>query len=307
MMGKKISPDMRREIEALSREGLPQKEIAARTNVCIDTCRMVEKDLGLQRQPAKRTRGPVTEQEKKEIRRLHKKGWFITSIAKRLGVGHKTVASHIKRMGLVALVPRLPEEKMLSMRRRGFTQREIARRLKLNRRRTFQFFRRNGFARPRYRRFQPSTKQLIEIIDLAMTGNDSAKSIARKLSLPYDSLLKLIHKIRQCSKFLPTAALSSYLPMKHRDQIGYRACEEESMMYLLDCVRRACADCHLTPDPRRLVAVAIAVCAQLYLRERAGVRIGYTAAEEQKIVDSLTPRFANALDTLRTAEDAVVH
>src|SRR6266568_3621301 len=58
MMGKKISPDMRREIEALSREGLPQKEIAARTNVCIDTCRMVEKDLGLQRQPAKRTHGP---------------------------------------------------------------------------------------------------------------------------------------------------------------------------------------------------------------------------------------------------------
>jgi len=154
--------------------------------------------------------------------------------------------------------------------------------------------------------FQPSTRQLIDIIDLAMAGNDSAKSIAKKIGRPYRAVLKLVHKLRQCSKFLPTATIRSYLPMKYREfQIESRACEEESMMYLLDCARRACADCHLTPDPRRLVAVAIAVSAQLYLREKPEAHIGYS--EQQKIVDSLTPRFTNCLDALLSAEQAVVH
>jgi DNA-binding CsgD family transcriptional regulator len=249
------------------------------------------------------TRGRLSQREKTKIAKLIGQGKTITEVAKTMQRNRSTVTRYKKRMHLAT--PGLPEDKILSMRRRGFTQRQIARRLKLSYRRTFRFFRQHGFARPHYQRFQPSTKQLIEIIDLAMTGNDSAASIARKLGLSYGPLLKLVHRIRRCSTFLPTPTLSSYLPMKHRDQIVPRACEEESMMMLLDCARRACFDCHVAPDPRRLVAVAIAVCAQLYLREKPEARIG--DREQQKIVDALTPRFLSACDTLLSAEQAVVH
>ncbi len=169
-----------------------------------------------------------------------------------------------------------------------------------------------GVDRPRVVRFQPNTRQLIEAIDLAFGGNDSIASIARKIGGPYHAVRKLIHNIRRCTRFLPTRTLDSYLPMKHREsKIGPQAYEhqreEETMMYVLDCVRRACADCHLPPDPRRLIAVAVAVVSALYLREKRQARIGFTAAEEQKIVDSLSPRFMGALDTLLSAEQAVVH
>jgi hypothetical protein len=166
----------------------------------------------------------------------------------------------------------------------------------------FKFCRSHGFARPR---FHPSAKQLVTIIDLTFAGCDSAASIAKKLALPYYPVLKLVHRIRKCSRFLPAATLSSYLPMKHRDQIVPRACEEESMMMLLDCARRACFDCHVAPDPRRLVAVSIAAACALYLREKPEARIG--DREQQKIVDALTPRFLSACDTLLSAEQAVVH
>jgi len=306
MMGKKISPDTRREIEALSREGLSQKEIAARAGVCVDTVRTIERQsLGL-RQPAKRTRGPLSQREKRTIAKLFcEEGKLIMDICQRMRLARGTVAAYIKREGLV---PGLPERKLLAMKRDGWTQPEIARKLRLNRRRVFEFFRVHGFARPRYRRFQPTTKQLIEIIDLAMAGNDSVKSIAKKVALPYDPTLKLVHKIRRCSKFLPTAKLDSYLPMmRHRDQVVPRATEEEVMLRLLHHARAVCLEAHVSPDPARLVTISIAVAAKLYLRESGGARIGYTDAEYARMLAALGPRFESALDTLTAAEGSMVH
>ena len=110
MMGKKSSVEVRAEIERLSREGKTQREIAARASLCIDTVRTIQRALGLRRpRAAMRTRGPLSLQEKKEIARLYKKGWLITSIGKRMRLTRGTVARHIKRMALAP--PGLPEEK----------------------------------------------------------------------------------------------------------------------------------------------------------------------------------------------------
>src|SRR5947207_3922796 len=176
MMGKKSSVEVRAEIERLSREGKTQREIAARASLCIDTVRTIQRALGLRRpRAAMRTRGPLSLQEKKEIARLYKKGWLITSIGKRMRLTRGTVARHIKRMALAP--PGLPEEKLLSMRRSGlFTQRQIARRLKLSYRRTFRFFRSHGYARPRCRRL--TAADIVAIDAAILQRNASASAIA---------------------------------------------------------------------------------------------------------------------------------
>src|SRR5437879_5487852 len=130
MMGKKTSAEVRAEIERLSREGLPQKEIAVRTGVCTETVRSIERQLLGLRQPAKRTRGRLSEREKTRIAKLYEKeGKPITDICKRLHISRGTVAALIARVGLVA---GLPEKKIVSMRHDGWTQTEIACKLRLN-------------------------------------------------------------------------------------------------------------------------------------------------------------------------------
>jgi transposase-like protein len=151
--------------------------------------------------------------------------------------------------------------------------------------------RRQGFhAHPK-----PTVTQLVKVIELTFGGNDSVKTIARKLGLPYWPTLRLIHKIRQCEKFLPTATLSSHFPMKHRDSVVPRATEEEVMLRLLHHARAVCLEAHVSADPARLVSISIAVAAKLYLRESGGARTGYTDAEYARMLSALGPRFHGAL------------
>ncbi len=211
MQGKKISPDMRREIEALSREGKTQREIAQLAHVCTDTVRTVErKSLGL-RQPAKRTRGRLSAREKTRIAKLYEKeGKTITDICNRMRISRGSVTALIKRMGLVA---GLPENKILALRKLGFTQREIACKLRLNYGNTFRWFRAHGFTQPRY----AMTPQKIAAIDRAILNREAtAISIAKNYSASYTYTLARAHVLLECERFLGISKppLTSYFPSR---------------------------------------------------------------------------------------------
>jgi hypothetical protein len=112
----------------------------------------------------------------------------------------------------MGLVPGLPERKILSLRKRGLTQRQICARLRLNYRRVYRFFRAHGFARPRCRRL---TAADIVAIDSAILRRDgSASAIARTFSASYRYVLQRAHKLLECEKFLSTCKhpLESYFP-----------------------------------------------------------------------------------------------
>ncbi|SRR6266487_1180812 len=210
MMGKKTPRETREQIEALSREGKTQREIAQLAHVCTETVRTVErKSLGL-RQPAKRTRGRLSAREKTRIAKLYEtEGKTITDVCNRMRISRGSVAALIARAGLVA---GLPKKKILAMRADGWTQTEIARKLRLNYRRTFRFFRAHGFARPRCRRL---TAADIVSIDCAILRRDgSASAIARTFSASYRYVLQRAHKLLECEKFLSTCKhpLESYYP-----------------------------------------------------------------------------------------------
>lgn len=210
MMGVRTSDETRALVEALSRAGLlSQKEIAARCKVCIDMVRAVEKSIGLQRQPAKRTRGRLSDTEKKKIAKLYcDEGQTVTDICKRLRLGRNTVAAHIKRMGLVA---GLPARKMLALRRVGLSQRRIAAKLRLNYRAVFRWFRAHGYTRQRYRL---TAAQILNIDSAILRRDGSAAAIAGRFDAPYHFVLKRAHQLLECERFLSTwkTPLESYLP-----------------------------------------------------------------------------------------------
>lgn len=212
MMGKKISTETRALIEALSREGKTQREISGRTKLCTETIRTIQKSIGLQPQPHKRTRGRLTQQEKKEVRRLYKKGWLIESIAKRLNVTRNTVTRAMRAMGLPRLRP-LPETKILAMMRDRVPQRQIAKLLKVPYRRVFQFCRKHGFAHPRH----VMTAAKIAAIDNAILNREAtAFSIAKNYNASYTYTLKRAHQILGCQRFLGISnpPLTSYFPSR---------------------------------------------------------------------------------------------
>src|SRR5258706_14364968 len=209
MMGKKISGETRREIEALSREGLPQKEIAGHAGICVDTVREVQKTLALQPHPHKHPRGQITAAEKRKIAKLYEKeGKLIKEIAARLSIRRDTVADIIKRAGLV---PGLPERKLLALRRAGLTQPEIARKLRLNYRRVFRWFRAHGVRQPRY---AMTPQKLAAIDDAILRREATAISIVNNYRASYTYTLARAHQLLECERFLGISnpPLTSYFP-----------------------------------------------------------------------------------------------
>jgi hypothetical protein len=237
---------------------------------------------------------------------LHREGKTAIEIATETGIAPATA-----RRWIANPAKPLPEARMLELLRQRVEQWTISRMTGVPFRAVNAFARKNGFGRPRW---HPTTKQLVETIDLAFANRDSIASIARQIGAPRKAVARLVHKIRQTESFLTTATLDSYLPMKHRDNlIGPEAMtrhrEEETMLYVLDTVKRACfggtipADWFRGEDQTRLIAIAIAVCSMLYQREKPEISLG--PIEQLKLVDYFTPRFAGALDTLRLAEGPV--
>src|SRR5258708_25344185 len=116
------------------------------------------------------------------------------------------------RLSLEAI---LAETKILPLIRRCIEQRTIARTLKVPYRQVSAFARTHGFARrPHWR---PTTKQIVEIIDLALAHRHSIAEIARIVKGPYNPVLKICHRLLESERFISgdqgrKVALYSYLP-----------------------------------------------------------------------------------------------
>lgn len=210
---KKITSQVREQIETQSRTGkLTQKQIAAELGLCPESVGAVQKSLGLQPQPMKKTRGPLSEHEKRQIRRLHGKGLRATEIAARMQLTRNTVGLAKRKMHLTTLPP-LPESKILSLQREGVDQRQIARMLKVPYRRVAKFARANGYARPRH---VMTPEQVAAIDDAILNREATAISIAKSHGASYKYVLHRAHLLLECERFLGISKppLTSYFPSR---------------------------------------------------------------------------------------------
>ncbi len=170
----------------------------------------------------------------------------------------------------------------------------------------YQIHRRQG--EPGYR-WKPTMRQFIDVMNLAMDGKDSVASMARKVGGPYKPVLKLVHKIRECERFLTTRTLDSYLPMKHREhKIGtskQTQQDAEARLAIADYINRKCFDGQLLAHASRLTEVSVEFCISLFRRERPDVYLD--AADWDKVREYVLPHFREAVDALRLAENGLLN
>ena len=241
-----------------------------------------------------------------KIRELSAGGKSIMDICRETGVAWETAAHWVNAPEHAVT---LPAEEILMLLRERVGQRAIARRVKVPLEKVVEFAHANGFVGPGPR-WHPSTKQLVELIEMTFAGHDSVTSIALKINGPYGPVSRLVHKVKKCTAFRTTRVLDSFLPMAHREtKLGasayQRQREDEALLSILDLVARACFDGKLPKDPTQLFSVAIATCLMFFRRERPNVYIGYI--EQEKVTDYFLPRFSSALETMRLAESGFVN
>jgi hypothetical protein len=154
-------------------------------------------------------------------------------------------------------------------------------------------------------RWKPSSRQFIEIMNLALDGHDSAASIARKIAGPYKPVLRVIHKVRKCARFLTTRTLDSYLPMRHREnQIGVpRATYDdfEKTVTFLAFVKQAFGG-ELPQDTSHLVSLLVEGFIVTYRRERPEIVLA--PRELEKVRMRLGVHFRGALDMMQIADQS---
>jgi hypothetical protein len=154
-------------------------------------------------------------------------------------------------------------------------------------------------------RWKPTTRQVVDIMDLALSHQISAAAIARKVGGPYKPVLRLCHKACGCERFITGRALDSYLPMRWAaNKIGTAKQARhglETTILLVDHVNQKYFDGQLAED--QLVYVLVEAAIATFRRERTEVFLG--AIELEKIRTSLGAHFREAVDALRLGNGLV--
>jgi hypothetical protein len=248
---------------------------------------------------------PKTLELLRKVKKLWRKRKRQKEIGRILGLSRSTVLRYQRLLGVPAWQPLSPaqERKILEMLdRRRWGASRIAKYLDVSEYRVVQLMAKHGFHRRRGEvgyKWDPTKAQLIQIIDLALSHNDSVASIARKVGGPYKPVLRICHVALDCQKFLSGGqgklGLDSYFPSRFRSPIK----KEATAGTPLDLV----AFVHRAWDGQLPTAILLNVCIEVALailrRERE-----VTTIELKKITDHFQTEFSDAITTLRQGEAA---
>lgn len=261
-----------------------------------------------------------------QVAELHGRGLHQHEIADTLRIPRHRVHRYQKRLGLptrTQIVPRQERKIRHLLQRKRWGVARIALHVHVSKYQVLKVrdkikFRRvpgeNGY------HWKPSRKQLMAIIDMALSHRYSIAAIARIANSPYKSTIRLCHAALQCEKFIPEGqgawGLDSYLPSRYRSAmkkaepkqdraIQQLKRDEEATLYIVDAVSRACFDGKVPADTDLLIDVCLEVCTAIFRRERPEVFL--CPIELRKIRAYFEPRFHEAIATFRLADGRMVH
>jgi len=248
----------------------------------------------------------LSNEDREEIRELHRQGASALKIARLTGVSFNTAAKWARAKSL-PVKPAFPAEKVLELLRQRVSQKKISRTLKVPFRKVQVFARANGFGRPHW---HPTQDQTLAIIELVLSHEHSVAQISRMVHSPYDSTRKMVKVILQCQKLISggqgVVGLDSYFPSRYRSPLKPAEAQqdvltaqqrEELALFMVDLVRRAAGK--LVEDAQ-VIETATLTVTTLYLRANPTAKLG--PLEWEKIRNYFEPDFKEAITTLRTAE-----
>ncbi len=252
----------------------------------------------------------LSNEDREEIRELHRQGASALKIARLLGIAFNT-ASKWSRAECIPAKAVFPKDEVLALLKQRVSQKKISRTLKIPFRKVQAFARANAFRRPH---FHPTQDQTVRIIEMALSHKFSCAEISRIIRGPYDRVRKVVKVVLRCEKLVSGGqekyGLDSYFPSRYRSPLAKAEPQqlltvqerEEAALFVVDLVRRAVGT---AVADEQLVEVATLTVAAIYARGIPAAKLG--ATEWDKIRNYFQPHFQQAIGMLRAAEVGWTH
>jgi hypothetical protein len=138
-----------------------------------------------------------------------------------------------------------------------------------------------------------SVGKFLKIMESALAGQESAAVIARRMSLPYKPVLRVVTKIRKVDKFLSAPVkLREFFPPKYRSPLV-----KASPHAVVEFVNQTW---HGRLPPAKLLSVTVEFALAIFRRECPDLEI--SGDQLKKIRDHLQVQFSDAIAELRDAQ-----